>query len=192
MKHLISIKSNFSIVLLGIFFSMASVSQSHASEAGRTIIAADLKQQPFVDATTVINLPANTELEILKRQGAWMQVKSGTNEGWLKLTAVKLGGAATGKGKGAGGLGTLFNLATTGRSGSSGVTVTTGVRGLGQEELKNAQPDQEAVKKMDSFAGAKNEAASFATGGKLQSQTIDYLGVATVSGNSSSNFGGGR
>jgi hypothetical protein len=89
-------------------------------------------------------------------------------------------------------LGTLFNLATTGRSGSSGVTVTTGVRGLGQEELKNAQPDHEAVKKMESFAGARNETASFAAGGKLQSQTIDYLGVAIASGNSGSNFGGGR
>lgn len=190
MKHQNS--KQLKAILLGIFFSIAPLSQLQAAEAGRTIVAADLKQQPFIDAVTVMNLPVSTELEVLKRQGAWMQVKSGVNEGWLKLTTVKLGNAAAGKGKSGGGLGTLFNLATTGRSGSSGVTVTTGVRGLGQEELKNAQPDHEAVKKMESFAGARNETASFAAGGKLQSQTIDYLGVAIASGNSGSNFGGGR
>jgi hypothetical protein len=189
-----SIQHYLCMVLLGMLFNIFHVSQLHAAEAGKTIVAADLKQQPFIDAPTIINLPANTELDVIKRQGAWMQVKSGANEGWLKMTAVKLGTGSSTQGKSGGGLGTLFNLATTGRSGSSGVTVTTGIRGLGQEELKNAQPDHAAVKKMETFAGARNEAASFASGGKLQTQKIEYLGAATTSGssNSGTNFGGGR
>ncbi|MDP2246493.1 MAG: SH3 domain-containing protein [Nitrosomonadales bacterium] len=187
------IRHHWSVVLLGMLFSIGFVAQLHAVEPGKTIVAADLKQHPFSDAPTITNLASDTELEVIKRQGGWMQVKSGANEGWLKMTAVKLGTGAATQGKGGGGLGTLFNLATTGRSGSSGVTVTTGIRGLGQEELKNAQPDHAAVQKMETFVGARNEAASFASGGKLQAQKVEYLGAATAAANvNSSNQLGGR
>jgi hypothetical protein len=187
-----SIQHYWYVVLLGVLFNFVFVAQPHAAEVGKTIVAADLKQNPFIDAPTITNLASNTDLEVLKRQGAWMQVKSGASEGWLKMTAVKLGSGSTAQGKSGGGLGTLFNLATTGRSGSSGVTVTTGVRGLGQEDLKNAQPDHAAVQKMESFTGARKEAASFAAGGKLQSQQLEYLGTAVASGNTGSNLGGAR
>lgn len=163
----------------------------YAADAGKTIVAADLKQQPFIDAPTVTNLPANTELEVLSRQGGWMQIKSASGEGWLKMTAVKLG-TGDPKAKSGSGLGTLFNIATTGRSGSSGVTVATGVRGLGQEELKNAQPNHDAVAKMDSFVGAKDKASAFASAASLQSQSLEYLGVATSSSSTGSNLSGGR
>lgn len=195
MINLKSVKLHLLVLLLGTLFGFGHVARLQAAEAGRTIVAADLKQQPFMDAVTVVNLPANTMLEVLTRQGAWMQVKSGTGEGWLKMTAVKLGTTAATQEKGANGLSTLVNLATTGRSGSSGVTVTTGVRGLGQEDLKNAQPNPEAVKKMESFTAARNETAAFASGAKLQSQTLEYLSVsaaASASSNSTTNFGGGR
>lgn len=183
-------------LMLALAFSLPAVALQ-AAEAGRTLVAADLKQQPFVDAATVVNLPADTVLEVLRRQGGWMQVKTDANEGWLKMTAVKLGTAAATPGKSGNSLSTLVNLATTGRSGSSGVTVTTGVRGLGQEELKNAQPDHEAVSRMSSFTSAKNEAAAFAAGAKLQSQTLEYLAApaatsATTGGVSAGNFGRGN
>lgn len=183
-------------LMLALAFSLPAVALQ-AAEAGRTLVAADLKQQPFVDAATLVNLPADTVLEVLRRQGGWMQVKTGANEGWLKMTAVKLGTVAATPGKSGNSLSTLVNLATTGRSGSSGVTVTTGVRGLGQEELKNAQPDHEAVSRMSSFTAAKNEAAAFAAGAKLQSQTLEYLAApaaisATTGGVSAGNFGRGN
>ncbi len=185
------------LILFGVSLSLGHVAQPRAAEAGRTLVAADLKQQPFIDAATVANLPAGTELEVLKRQGGWMQVKSGVGEGWLKMTAVKLGTATATQEKSGNGLSTLVNLATTGRSGSSGVTVTTGVRGLGQEDLKNAQPNPEAVSKMESFTAARKETAAFASSAKLQSQTLEYLSVpagvaSSASSNSATNFGGGR
>ncbi|MDZ4097432.1 MAG: hypothetical protein U1E13_01895 [Methylophilaceae bacterium] len=179
------------LVLLMLLMSLSHISLVHAAEAGKTIVAADLKQQPFIDAPTISKLPANTELEVLARQGGWMQVKAGAEEGWLKMTAIKLG-TGDAQGKSGSGLGTLFNIATTGRSGSSGVTVATGVRGLGQEELKNAQPNHEAVKKMEAFVGAKNEVTVFATSANLKSQSLEYLGVAATSPTNGANMGGGR
>lgn len=184
--------TNFKL-LLALLFSLCAATALQAAEAGRTLVAADLKQQPFLDAATVASLPANTVLDVLQRQGGWMRVKSGAGEGWLKMTAVKLGtGSATASNSG-GGLGTLVNLATTGRSGSTGVTVTTGVRGLGAEDLKNARPDREAVNRMNGFASARNEAAAFAAGARLQSQTLNYLdGPASASSGGGTNFGRGN
>jgi len=66
------------------------------------------------------------------------------------------------------------------------------VRGLGQEELKNAQPNHEAVKKMETFVGAKNETSAFASSANLTSQSLEYLGVATTSGTNGATMGGGR
>ncbi len=196
---MINLKSLHQLVpaLLALVFGLSGAATLQAAEAGRTIVAADLKQQPFIDATTVVNLPAGTGLEVLQRQGGWMQVKSGAGEGWLKMTAVKLGTATATQEKSGDGLSTLVNLATTGRSGSSGVTVTTGVRGLGQEELKNAQPNPEAVSKMESFTAARNETAAFASSAKLQSQTVEYLGTpvatsASTGAGSAGTFGRGN
>lgn len=185
------LKYHIGLALLTLLMCLSYIHVVHAAEAGKTIVAAELKQQPFIDAPTISKLPVNTELEVLARQGGWMQVKSGAEEGWLKMTAIKLG-TGDAQGKSGSGLGTLFNIATTGRSGSSGVTVATGVRGLGQEELKNAQPNHEAVKKMETFASAKNEANTFATAASLKSQNLDYLGTATASGANGATMGGGR
>jgi hypothetical protein len=156
-----------------------------------------LKEQPYLDAPPTTNLPAGTMVEVIQRQGGWMRVRSGSTEGWLKMTAVKLGTADTTSGKSGGSLGTLVNLATTGRSGSSGVTVTTGVRGLGQEELKNAQPDHDAVERMNRFSGTKNEAASFAAQAGLVPQAVEYIGAPAATpvptgGASANHFGRGN
>jgi hypothetical protein len=162
-----------------------------AGDPGQTLIAADLKQEPFVDAKTLSNLPAGSPVDVLKRQGGWMQVKSADgNEGWLKMTSIKLGAGTTAAGES--GLGSLINVARSGRSGNTGVTVATGVRGLSAEELKNARPAPEAVKRLDGFPNGKREAESFAGGAKLQSQKIDYLGLSQATTNSGSTFGGGR
>lgn len=162
-----------------------------AGDPGQSLIAADLKQEPFADAKTVASLPVGSVLDVVKRQGGWMQVKAADgSEGWLKMTSIKLGTGTAAKGES--GLGSLLNVARSGRSGNTGVTVATGVRGLSAEELKNAKPAPDAVKKLDGFPNGKREAESFAGGAKLQSQKIEYLGMSQAATNSGSSFGGGR
>lgn len=181
------------ITLLLLIQSMCFAVTAIAGEPGRTLLTADLKQEPFTDAATVNSLLADTDLEIIKRQGGWMQVKPATGApGWLKMTSIKLTSiklGAAGKdakgGQGDSGVSSLAKLALTGRSGNTGVTATTGVRGLGQEDLKNAQPNPEAVKQLDKYLGSKNETRSFASAGKLQTQTVEYLDPAkSAAGNS--------
>ncbi|OAJ70682.1 hypothetical protein A7976_03625 [Methylobacillus sp. MM3] len=156
-------------VLLSI--SVASL----AAEMGQTLVNTDLKSEPFADAKTLASLPGNSAVDVLKRQGGWMQVKpAGNSEGWVKMTAVKLGGA-TANAKGDSGMTALWNTAMQGRSGNTGVTVATGVRGLSPEDMKNAQPAPEQVKKLDSFAATKSQAESAAKSSKLSRRNIDYI-----------------
>lgn len=157
-------------ILLSI--SVASIS----AEMGQTLVNTDLKSEPFADAKTLASLPGNSAVDVLKRQGGWMQVKpAGNSEGWVKMTAVKLGGATANAKGGDSGMTALWNTAMQGRSGNTGVTVATGVRGLSPEDMKNAQPAPEQVKKLDSFAATKSQAESAAKSGKLSRQNIDYI-----------------
>lgn len=151
---------------------------SIAADSGQIIVSTDLKSEPFVDARTLANLPANSAVDVLKRQGGWMQVKPASNgQGWVKMTTVKLGGAGSAA-KGDSGMTALWNTAVQGRSGNTGVTVATGVRGLSPEDMKNAQPAPDQVKKLDGYAANKSQAESAARNGKLSKQNVDYIADA--------------
>jgi hypothetical protein len=159
-------------------FLLSASFASSAADSGQIIVSTDLKSEPFVDAKTLTSLPANTGVDVLKRQGGWMQVKPASNgEGWVKMTAVKLGGTGSAA-KGDSGMTALWNTAVQGRSGNTGVTVATGVRGLSPEDMKNAQPAPEQMKKLDGYAASKSQAESAAKNGKLNKQNIDYIADA--------------
>lgn len=162
------------LVIRFLIVPLLFIFNSALADPGKTLLAADLKQEPFIDAETVSKLEANTNLDVLKRQGGWMHVKTTEGyEGWLKMTSIRLGTATEAKGES--GLGSLAKMALTGRSGNTGVTATTGVRGLSPEELKNAQPNPEAVRELDKFTANRDKAQSFASAGKLKPQAVEYL-----------------
>jgi len=146
-------------------------SSAWAGDAAYTIRATELKVKPYGDAEVLRSLPARTKVEVLKRQSSWTQVKAGTTSGWVKMLSLQLEASATGR-RSDNGLSALFNVATTGRGGS---TVTTGVRGLSEEQLKNAQPDPQALRAAKKYAASRAEAKRFADEGKLQSHDVDYL-----------------
>ena len=148
-----------------------------ANEAAETLYATDLKIEPFIDARTISNLPAQTTVTVLKRQGGWVNVTPSTGiNGWLKMTAIKLTDGTPGlKKSGDSGLGALLNIGRKSRTASNGVMVTTGIRGLSEEELKNAQPNLQALANMDAFASNQSASEKFARQAKLKNQQIDYL-----------------
>ncbi|QDQ26337.1 SH3 domain-containing protein [Chitinimonas arctica] len=153
--------------LLLLLFATAA----HAAETGTLMRAAELKQKPFIDAAKVADLASQAPLEIVLRQGAWMQVKSGGQQGWVKMLNVRTGGA-TKAGSAGGGFLSAVNLFKTG---SSGTTVTTGVKGLSEEDLRNAQPNMEQLAKLGGYAASADEAGRFAKAGKLANERLDYL-----------------
>jgi hypothetical protein len=149
-----------------------SVFAAHAGETAYTVRSTEVKAKPFSDADTLSSLPEKSRVEVLERKSGWMQIKADGTKGWVKMLSLRFGDAAAQKKSGDSGLGALFNVAATGGSGS---TVSTGVRGLSEENLKNPHPNPEAMKELQRYATGKKEAQSFGKSGKLAMRQIDYL-----------------
>ena len=65
---------------------------AYAAETGYTLKATEVKDKPFLDADTLATLPEKTTVEILTRQGAWMQIKTAdAKQGWIRMLSVRLG-----------------------------------------------------------------------------------------------------
>ena len=141
-----------------------------AAEPATVIRATELKSEPASDATTVAQLAENTAVDALERKGGWTRVKTKSGDGWVKMLALRYGAASAPK-SGDSGIGRLFSAA---RTGSSGTTVTTGVRGLDADQIKTAGPNDAELKKLQGFSADRQAASSFAASGKLQAQKVDY------------------
>jgi hypothetical protein len=62
------------------------------------------------------------------------------------------------------------------RTNSSGKTVTTGIKGLGEEDLQNAAPDPAQVAELTAMAVPASEASANALASGLVEQQVDFLG----------------
>lgn len=129
-----------------------------------------LRSEPRVDSAAVSSLPSGSTGDALARQGAWVQIRSGSVTGWLYSFNVRFG-AAAGSGDGAGSvLGRVF-----GPRQRVSVTSTIGIRGLDEEDLKQARFDESQVRLLDSFAATGEQAASHAGAAGLGATRVDYL-----------------
>lgn len=151
-------------MLLGL--TLAAAAQA---EPASLIKADSLRAQAAGEADVIGKLAARTPVDIQSRKGAWAQVKTSTGQiGWLRLLNLRTGSGQ----KGESGLGAVASLFKTG---SSGTTVSTGVKGLSEEKLKHAEPDAAEAKRLDRYKGTENDARRYAAQARLNSQTISYL-----------------
>ena len=142
----------------------------HAGQVAYAVRSTEIKQQPYSDAATIATLNAKAAVDILARQGGWVKINSGQGNGWIRMFSLRSDNAV--KKPGDSGLQSLLNVA---RSGSSGITVATGVRGLTEEDLNNAQPNPGEFAKLQNYAANKAKAEKFAHDAKLKSRQLDYL-----------------
>lgn len=156
--------------LLTLGWLLAS-SAAFAQESGFTLRETEVKARPFLDAENVGKLPEKAQVTILARQGGWSQIRAGETQGWVRLLSLRYGNPDPTKNQTA--------LATTIGFGrprpGAGPTVTTGVRGFSEEDLKAAKPNPEEVREMESFSVPPAGAAQFAAAGKLVAQTVPYI-----------------
>jgi hypothetical protein len=156
--------------LAAVALALLAAGAALAAETGTALKADQLKAEPFRDAKTVANLSTGDRVEIVKKDGGWLQVKSAKGSGWVKMLSIRRGEARKGTGDAAG----LLGLAS-GRAGTGRVVATTGIRGLNEEELKAAKFDAGQLKLAESYATSRAEAKKFAARGKLVARQVDYL-----------------
>ncbi len=162
-------KLTFKSILLAASLLPALHLQAALAETGTALKNDSLRSEPFADAKTTGSFIRGENLEILKKQGAWLQIKTKKSTGWVRLLSVKRGAATTGN-QAAGVL-----AAASGRAGTGQVVSTTGVRGLSEEELKAAKFNETEVKTMESYTLTADEGRSFANAGNLKPITFANL-----------------
>ena len=141
-----------------------------AAQIGTITRQADLRSTPFSDGKTVATLKQGTSVEVIKRVGGWYQVKAGATGGWVRMWLLRFSGTA---GAGSAARDTVAVLQS-GRASSTYTTATTGVRGLSEEELKNAKPDPAALQLVENLAVAPADARGFANQASLKA-TPNFL-----------------
>lgn len=165
---------------------------AHA-EPAMTVRSTELQAQPQSDSAVITTLTENTRVEVVIRKGAWSQVKTSTGQtGWVRMLTLKAessGQQATASSS-SGSIGALGSLLTAGRTSNTG-TVTTGVRGLDEADLQNAQANPAEVEKMQKFSVDKNAAQSFAQRSKLAPVKVEYLPEPSPAGGNQRNTEGG-
>ncbi|MEW6331157.1 MAG: SH3 domain-containing protein [Pseudomonadota bacterium] len=152
----------------------ASGTGTAVQETGATRVAVTLMTTPHSDAKPSGQLAANTSVNILERRGGWLRISAKGASGWAKLHQVRVGEGpqATKSGEG---LAILKNVGETGRSGSTGIVATTGIRGLSAEQLTNAKPDPAAVKAIERYRVTAAQAREYAKAAGLKEASVAAL-----------------
>ncbi|MDH4173487.1 MAG: SH3 domain-containing protein [Betaproteobacteria bacterium] len=141
------------------------------AEPATLVRDADLRASPASDAAVVAPLAVNAKVEALERRGGWTRVRAeGGTEGWVRMLVLRYAGTGEAK-QGDSGIVQLLNVA---RTGTSGTQVTTGVRGLDPEQLKNARPNAAELKRMQGYRASPDAAAAFAGHGRLEPKKVAY------------------
>lgn len=143
---------------------LVALSATAANQAGTITRPAELRSTPFSDGKLLQTLPAGLNVEVLKRQGGWYQVKAPTASGWVRMWMLRFSTQASG----ATAAKDTVAVLKSGRSGATYTTATTGVRGLSEEELNKAVPDPAAVQAMEQLAVTQPDARGFAKQGALK------------------------
>lgn len=162
-------KRAFTLIVLAC--ALAPIAVADAADRGVVIRNGDIKAQPFIDATPAGSVVANDPVTIIDRKGGWMQVQAAGKTGWIRTLNVRL---ATTDGAVAQNT-SLATKASMLRTGSSGKTVTTGVKGLGEEDLRNASVNLAELDKLGTLAVDPAEATANAQKKGLKEAQIDYL-----------------
>ncbi|MEZ0232410.1 MAG: SH3 domain-containing protein [Methylophilaceae bacterium] len=142
---------------------------SIGAEMGTALKADTLRKEPYADAKTSGSFARGDKVEVITKQGAWLKVKAAKSTGWVRLLSVKRGSTATAN-QTAG----ILSVAS-GRAGTGQVVATTGVRGLTEEELKDAKFNEAEVKSLESYTQSTAQGQKFAKAGNLKAIKLEYL-----------------
>lgn len=161
---------------LGASFALAILlcawpGRAPGQESASALKADEIRAEPFADARAVGALKAGEALTLLRRQGGWAEVRTAQASGWVRLLSVRRG--AGGPGAGAD-VAALAGIAS-GRAGTGQVVSTTGVRGLGEEDMKAARFDPAELQRAEAGAVAAEQARRFAAEAGLASRPLGWL-----------------
>lgn len=142
---------------------LLSIAAASAQAASGTVLRNDkLYAQPSATSQVTGSAVKGASVDILAKQGGWLKVSAGRSTGWIRLLSVRAGGG----GLGGAGIGDVVGVATT-KSEPSRVVAVAGLRGLNDEDLKQAKFNGEELGRLDAWTATSAQARSFAGQGSL-------------------------
>lgn len=175
---------------------LCSTAMAQTPMQGETVLikrAAQLREGPSESSRNMMALPLQTSVVRLgDKQGAWIKVSTTDNtQGWVHMFDVTspAGGSTSASPVNMGasalrGITNFFNRGTA-QPGANVATSTLGIRGLGAENLNNAQPDVAAVGQAEALRVDAAQARQFAAGASLTVRAVEPLPVPDAPANNS-------
>lgn len=133
----------------------------------------NILSKPSATSTAVGKMTKGMTVDIVAKQGGWLQVKSGKTQGWVRLLSVRAGAGGTGSNGLAGVAGVAG--AVTQKSDPSRVVAVAGVRGLNEEDLKGAKFNADELARLEGYTVTASQAKAFADKSGLKSSKIKAL-----------------
>ncbi len=132
--------------------------------------------QAFVTDTPVLASPdgapravgqarAGAALKLLRRQGFWLEVESGSVRGWVRISAVKLATASA--------------SLDTGRLGTHNIVATSAARSMSAQDLIEGRSDNQAAERLPAFRPELGQLAQFEQAGALSAGAGPVTAPAT-------------
>ncbi len=153
--------------------ALTMISSAALAAPGLALKDENLLSKPASGSTSVGKMAKGMSVDIVAKQGGWLQIKAGKAQGWVRLLSVRAGSGAAGSDGLAGVAGVAG--AVTRQSDSSRVVAVAGVRGLNEEDLKGAKFNAEELARMEGFAVTSTQAKAFADKSGLKPQNVAGL-----------------
>lgn len=153
--------------------SLSLVSSLALAAPGVALKSENILSKPSASAAAVGKMNKDMAVDIVAKQGGWLQIKAGKTQGWVRLLSVRAGAGGS-SGSGLAGVAGVAG-AVTQKSDPSRVVAVAGVRGLNEEDLKGAKFNAEEMSRLESYAVSASQAQAFAQKSGLKSSKIKAL-----------------
>jgi Bacterial SH3 domain len=158
------------ILIPAVVLALASIAAPAAAAPGTVLRNDKLYSQPNASSKVATTVAKGASVDILAKQGGWLRVRSGKSTGWIRLLSVRAGAG----GLGGAGLGDVVGAATT-KSDPSRVVAVAGLRGLNDEDLKQAKFNADELARLDTWRASAAQARSFAGQSGLAAVNVPAL-----------------
>jgi hypothetical protein len=138
-----------------------------ASAQQRAVVERDaqLLTAPQSGAAVVGALKQGTSAEVIVQKGTWVNLRTDAGTGWTNSYNVRFLAAGVPASK----------ATVTATPARRSITPTIGIRGLDEEDLRQAHYDEAQMRLLDSYAASKQDGLAVAATSGLSAVRLDYF-----------------
>jgi hypothetical protein len=159
----------FAIVVLCTPF----IAYATALMTGVVFIDIKLMGTPSHDGETITTLAADSSISVEQRKGSWTRVATDEDTGWVPTLTIRIKSVTSREDFKAAAVEVSDKIED---QTNTQVVATMGIRGLDEEELKQAKFNKKQLALLESYYANKQQIAKFSQAGKLIPQKVAYLG----------------